>query len=341
MAAIALNPAREDLVAVAYGEFSFLRQGAGRVAFWSLKNPQHPLWAFDTPCGVTALDFSAAAPNLLAVGLYDGTVAIFDVRGRSGTPAMESSLASGQHSEPVWNLRWVRRGTDGAEWLVSVSTDGRVIQWSTAKGLEHVELMSLKQALSSGAAPMKEPIVSRRAPGMCFDFHPHDGGTYLVGTEDGGVHRCSVSDAEQYAASYHGHGGPVYAVRWAPFADRLFLTASADGTARLWREDAEAPLLTFQSEDAQGEVSDAAWSTTNGTVFGAVTTDGRLEVWDISESVLKPALTHISEGCRMTCIVFAHGARAAAAGPPFVSHCCLAWTESWNPLVRARAQGRR
>ena len=41
--------------------------------------------------------------------------------------------------------------------------------------------------------------------------------------------------------------------RWAPFAERLFLSASADGTARLWREESADPLLTFQSEDTQGE----------------------------------------------------------------------------------------
>lgn len=315
VACMALNPAKEDLLAVAYGEYAFLRQRPGLVAFWSLKNPKHPLWYFEVPCGVTAVDFSTTAPNLLAVGRYDGTVAIYDVRQRGSTPMMESTLASGQHSDPVWNLKWVRRGNDNAEeWLISVSTDGRVVQWSIAKGLEHIELMNLKQAINGAAAPKKEAIVSRRAPGMCFDFSPRDSGTYLVGTEDGGVHRCSVSDSEQYLGTYNGHGGPIYAVRWAPYADRLFLSASADGTARLWREESDDPLLTFQSEDTQGEVADVAWSKTNGTVFGSVTTDGRLEIWDVSESVLKPSLTHIMDGYRLSCIMFAEGSPVVLVG---------------------------
>lgn len=236
---------------------------------------------------------------------------IYDVVSRKAQPMMESTLAQGQHSDPVWNLKWVRRGTDGLEILVSVSTDGRVVQWSIAKGLEHIELMNLKQSVNGSAAPKKEAIVSRRAPGMCFDFSPHDHAVYLVGTEDGGVHRCSVSDSEQYLNSYHGHGGPVYSVQWAPFADKLFLSASADGTTRLWREDSSDPIFSFQSEDAQGEVSHAVWSKTNGTVFGSVTTDGRLEIWDIAESVLKPSLTHIMDGYRLSCIQFAESASPA------------------------------
>lgn len=358
VSAIAMNSVREDLIATAYGEYAFLRQGPGMVvragrrkreigprflpfliglqageffmiaktlpakpqppgpqAFWSLKNPQHPLWTFETPSGVTSLDFSETQPNLLAVGRYDGTVTIYDVASRKVTPMMESTLAQGQHSDPVWNLKWVRRGTEGLEILVSVSTDGRVVQWSIAKGLEHIELMNLKQSSNGAAAPKKEAIVSRRAPGMCFDFSPRDPAVYLVGTEDGGVHRCSVSDSEQYLNSYHGHGGPVYSVQWAPFADSLFLSASADGTTRLWREDSADPIFSFQSEDSQGEVSHAVWSKTNGTVFGAVTTDGRLEIWDIAESVLKPSLTHIMDGYRLSCIQFAESARWPHALP--------------------------
>lgn len=123
-----------------------------------------------------------------------------------------------------------------------------------------------------------------------------------------------MSDSEQYLSSYNGHGGPVYSCRWAPFAERLFMSASADGTARLWREDSPDPLLTFQSEDSQGEVSDVAWSKTNSTVFGTVTSDGRLEIWDISESVIKPSLTHIMDGYRLSCIVFAEASPVVLVG---------------------------
>ncbi len=47
---------------------------------------------------------------------------------------------AGKHAGPVWQLRWVEKergaGEMKAEVLVSVSTDGRVTQWSIRKGFE-------------------------------------------------------------------------------------------------------------------------------------------------------------------------------------------------------------
>eukprot|EP00967_Tisochrysis_lutea_P029277 scaffold34203_cov18-Tisochrysis_lutea.AAC.1 len=60
---------------------------------------------FETLSGVTALDFSTSAPNILALGLYSGAVAVYDVKQRQGTPSMESDAASGKHSDPVWKVR--------------------------------------------------------------------------------------------------------------------------------------------------------------------------------------------------------------------------------------------
>jgi WD40 repeat protein len=68
-----LNP---DLLAVGYGNFDFSRQGDGLVLFWSVKNPEYPQKVYRTECSVTALAFGNHSANLLAVGLYDGTVGV-------------------------------------------------------------------------------------------------------------------------------------------------------------------------------------------------------------------------------------------------------------------------
>ncbi len=50
------------------------------------------------------------------------------------------SEASGKHTGPVWQLRWIEKergsGDERAEVLVSVSQDGRITQWSIRKGFE-------------------------------------------------------------------------------------------------------------------------------------------------------------------------------------------------------------
>ena len=50
----------------------------GLVLFWSLRNPLYPERAIHTASGVTALACSKLIPNLVAVGLRDGTVAIYN-----------------------------------------------------------------------------------------------------------------------------------------------------------------------------------------------------------------------------------------------------------------------
>jgi hypothetical protein len=42
-------------------------------------------------------------------------------------------------------VRWLDRGPEREEVLLSISTDGRLVQWSTEKGLEHTVLLRLRR----------------------------------------------------------------------------------------------------------------------------------------------------------------------------------------------------
>eukprot|EP00828_Plagiopyla_frontata_P044286 TRINITY_DN718_c0_g1_i4.p1 TRINITY_DN718_c0_g1~~TRINITY_DN718_c0_g1_i4.p1 ORF type:complete len:155 (-),score=22.37 TRINITY_DN718_c0_g1_i4:74-538(-) len=48
------------------------------------------------------------------------------------------------------------------------------------------------------------------AAGFSFDFIRGESNMYLASTEEGSIHKCSKSYAEQYLESYFGHTGPVY-----------------------------------------------------------------------------------------------------------------------------------
>lgn len=71
--------------------------------------------------------------------------------------------------------------------------------------------------------------------------------SYLVGTEEGQIHRCSCSYNEQYLDSYHGHTGPINRITWSPFSPEVFLSCSGDWTLRLWHQDKTSPVLNFYS----------------------------------------------------------------------------------------------
>ncbi len=69
----------------------------------------------------------------------------------------------------------------------------------------------------------------------------------MCGTEEGNIHKCSVSYNEQYLFTYEGHTGPVYKLAWSPFSKDVFLSSSGDWTMRLWKADRALPSITFNS----------------------------------------------------------------------------------------------
>ena len=81
--------------------------------------------------------------------------------------------------------------------------------------------------------------------------------SYLAGTEEGHIHRCSCSYNEQYLDSYFGHQGPVYSIKWSPFSTEIFLSCSGDWSIRLWHQDRLKPILNFFSSTVSSTIEDS------------------------------------------------------------------------------------
>lgn len=158
-------------------------------------------------------------------------------------------------------------------------------------------------------------FIARQTGGLCFDFHSKDSNIYLVGTEDGQIHRCSCSYNEQYLNTYTSHTGPINRIKWSPFVPSVFMSCSSDWTARLWHQDSEQEIFKFQS--GRDSIPDIAWSPHSSTCFGMVTSDGRLEIWDLEYSVLDPAITHSVLDRQFTSINFAAKSPTVATGDDF------------------------
>jgi len=109
----------------------------------------------------------------------------------------------GKHSDIIWELQWVDR--DKGESLVSISGDGRVIEWSMKKGLEFTNLMQLTRERNPNKTDVFQGFDHDKKGGMTFihtgglslDFPKEDKSMYyFAATEDCTVHRCSVSYSE-------------------------------------------------------------------------------------------------------------------------------------------------
>lgn len=124
----------------------------GAILLMTLKNPKFPEQTIVTDSGVITTAFSKESPWLIAGGMYDGTVAIWDVRQGGSVPVASSRDLLKKdgatdkklpHTDTVWEVKWMNKGDKG-ESLVSISTDGFVKEWNIRKGLEFTDLMPMK-----------------------------------------------------------------------------------------------------------------------------------------------------------------------------------------------------
>ena len=70
----------------------------GGVALYSFKNVKFPEILIPCEDAVMSLDFHPLSPALLAVGLYNGSVLVFDVRNKSSKPIYSSSIKLKKHT---------------------------------------------------------------------------------------------------------------------------------------------------------------------------------------------------------------------------------------------------
>ena len=313
---IAWNPGYGDLFAVGYGSYEFQKQGPGVIQCFSLKNafptasqgaslPGNPEYLFQLDSGVMCLDFHPTQPALLACGLYDGSVCVFDLRQKStekkSKPIYLSTVKTGKHMDPVWEIHWSKDDVNFR--FFSISTDGRVTSWTLSKNeLLFADVMKLSMNDSAEANDDPENALIGLAGGMCFDFSKDSENIFIVGTQEGLVRRCSKAYNAQYLDFYDGHSMAVYAVKWNNFHPDVFITCSADWTVKLWQKNSKRPLMVFDLADSVGDV---VWSPYSSTVFAAVTTNGKVLVYDLNKNKNEPLCTQgVVKNAKLTHICF-------------------------------------
>ncbi|KAL7537747.1 hypothetical protein ACHAXR_008038 [Thalassiosira sp. AJA248-18] len=280
------NPRYNDMFAVGYGSYDFMRQGTGMVCCFSLKNTSYPEYVISTESGVMCLDFHPQHPSLLAVGCYDGTVLAYDISNGTSKPIYSSSLRSGKHSDPVWQVYWHDNRSLSKELnFYSISSDGKVANWTMNKNELKMEPIMHLKLINPTKEELDEPTLSGLAGGCSFDFNKKLDNLFLVGTEEGSIHECSKAYSGQYIKTYDGHHMGVHTVRWNPFHEDVFISCSADWTVKIWDHKSSQCILHFDLGNAVGDV---CWSPYSSTVFAAVTTDGKVHVFDLSQNKREP-----------------------------------------------------
>ncbi len=209
------------------------------------------------------LDFYPLFCSLLAVGCYDGIVTVFDVRNKINRPIHSSSIRTGKHTDPVWQVHYwqvkrrvlssiancrshsllclkkiistTQEGDLSKELnFFSISSDGQVASWIMSKNELKMEPVMQLKLVSNARDDPEEVNLSGLAGGCCFNFNKHNEHLFIVGTEEVKIHKCSMAYSGQYLETYLGHHMAVYALKWNPFHFRVFISCSADWTIKIW-----------------------------------------------------------------------------------------------------------
>lgn len=278
-----------------------------------------PVWDVKWATGATATSAASDGQDLIFYSISsDGVVAqwtlaksqlkmegIMNLR-LENTPPAAAVMLGGEAGVTAPDSGSPREGTAGGFSIAGSNAFGATNGTSAGNG----------SGSNGGADSSRIPGL---AAGSAFAFNPHDENMYLVGTEEGFIHKCSLDYTGQYLGTYKGHTMAVYAVRWNAFHPRVFISCSADWTVRMWDHTHPTAIMTF---DLGTSVGDVTWAPYSSTVFAAITDEGKVNVYDLHANKHDQLCEQkIVRKARCTHVAFSERAPLLLVGD---SHGCVA-----------------
>ncbi|KAK7125047.1 hypothetical protein R3I94_019187 [Phoxinus phoxinus] len=278
----------------------------GVALVWNMKfKKTTPEYIYHCQSPVVSVGFARFHPNLLVGGTYSGQIVLWDNRSHRRTPVQRTPLSAAAHTHPVYCVNVV--GTQNANNLITVSTDGRMCSWS-------LDMLSQPQESMELIYNKSKPVA---VTGMAFPTG--DVNNYIVGSEEGTVYTASRHGSKAgICEMFEGHQGPVTgischsAVGPVDFS-HLFVTSSFDWTVKLWSTKQNKPLYSF--EDNADYVYDVMWSPVHPSLFAAVDGMGRLDLWNLNNDTEVPSASVTIEGSpALNRVRWAAGGKEVAVG---------------------------
>uniref|UniRef100_A0A3Q1F370 Dynein cytoplasmic 1 intermediate chain 1 n=1 Tax=Acanthochromis polyacanthus TaxID=80966 RepID=A0A3Q1F370_9TELE len=288
----------------------------GVALVWNIKfKKATPEYIFHCQSPVVSVGFARFHPNLVVGGTYSGQIVLWDNRSHRRTPVQRTPLSAAAHTHPVYCVNVV--GTQNANNLITVSTDGRMCSWS-------LDMLSQPQETMELVYNKSKPVA---VTGMAFPTG--DVNNYVVGSEEGTVYTASRHGSKAgICEMFEGHQGPVTgischsAVGTVDFS-HLFITSSFDWTVKLWSTKHNKPLYSF--EDNADYVYDVMWSPVHPAMFAAVDGMGRLDLWNLNNDTEVCVYAAVCEyrsswachvlACRCACVFSVLRARCWSSAP--------------------------
>lgn len=287
--AVVWSPCYNDMFAVSYGSYDYANQLGGHLCIFTLKNPSWPIIQFSTESGIMCMDFHSKVSSLIVVGFYDGSVAVYNVASNEPSkPLYLSTAKTGKHSDSVWKVSWRdKQENNHIRSFVSVSSDGRVSEWTlTVSELKVSDVITMVVPTEAGISQAEGLPIQNLLSGTCVAFNAFDENILLIGTEEGQLLKCSYNYSQRLESKsiQPAHDMVIYNVVWNPYHKDVYATCSADWTVKIWDQTHKDPAFIF---DLGNSVEDVAWAPYSATVFAAITSEGKVFVFDLSINKVK------------------------------------------------------
>ncbi|XP_044263378.1 dynein intermediate chain 2, ciliary [Tribolium madens] len=280
------NPHYYDLFAVCFGFLDFMKPlEEGAVCLFTLKNPSFPDYICMTDSAVMCVDTHPKYPYMVVIGLYDGSVRVYNVQATCKQPAFRSNNVTNKHRGIVWEVKWAPDLPDGEMNFYSVSEDGKINNWVLMQNdLAVTTIITLFLAKDEVFGPDGTKLKVKGCA-SCVKFHPKQPLIYLVGTEEGNIYKCSTAYSSMFLLTYEAHHMPVYRIDFNRYNSDIFISCSGDWRIKIWEDNRLEPLFVF---DVGACVGDVKWAPYSSTVFAAVTSEGKVYVFDLNVNKYKP-----------------------------------------------------
>ncbi|KAM4720205.1 cytoplasmic dynein 2 intermediate chain 2 [Anableps anableps] len=295
------------------------------VCLWNLDRrslrPKQPDLVLDVPAAVTSVCCHPERPALIAGGLFNGEVVVWDTSRTQDLVLAQTGMSADSHREPVYQVLWVPLQKKGEFGVLSSSPGGGVLLWTVDPDQGRM-VLNAAYAFVRQQVPHSSSLRVRSSSTVgvtALALSPWDSDTFLVGSEGGLLLRCSFSAQTPAAVtpagrsvtprapavfSFRPSSGPVHSVHCSPFHRNLFVSAGTDGLVRVHSLLQADPLLSVRVSDSY--VFQVQWSPSRPLVFAAATGRGEVQIFDLARKSHRAA-SAVLDGApdrTATCLAF-------------------------------------
>ncbi|CAH1645868.1 unnamed protein product [Spodoptera littoralis] len=195
--------------------------------------------------------------------------------------------------EPIWIVTWQCTPERDNEYVMVACQDGRIRRLQSTKTHEFISTPMMRVSAVEGKlkglettkpCPKHDVPITRYPAVLCMIWHPTIDHCYLVGTDEGCIHRCSTHYLNQHIDVYRAHAGPVTDLCNSPFMSYLLASCGADNAIRLWIEGMDDVVMTLVCQSAVNGIS---FCPNNSTILLSAS-GNTLSVWDLRRKIHMP-----------------------------------------------------